>query len=113
MSNVWTNEEILKLWPQAEGELQGFQRAMLERKVGITAAQLEMALQLAKAEYERILARQPGPACLECGGAGVEVCRGCNDTGINRGGEDCQDCIRGTPSCTRCGGNGLADPSKK
>lgn len=49
----WTKEEILKLWPQAAGELRGFQQA-LERNAGITAAQLDMALHLAEAEFERI-----------------------------------------------------------
>ena len=52
-SKVWTKEEILKLWPQAAGELQGFKR-VLERNAGITAAQLEMALQLADSEFQRL-----------------------------------------------------------
>ena len=50
----WTEEEILEMWPQAKGELQGFQRH-LEAKAGITAAQLGMALQLAEQEYKRLL----------------------------------------------------------
>lgn len=50
---TWTKEEILEMWPQAKGELQGFQRR-LERKSGITASQLGMALQLAEAEFQRL-----------------------------------------------------------
>lgn len=49
----WTKEQILEMWPQAKGELRGFQRH-LERKSGITANQLGMALQLAEAEFERL-----------------------------------------------------------
>ena len=49
----WSKEEILKLWPQAMGELRGFQR-VLEARAGITAAQLGMALQLAEAEFQRL-----------------------------------------------------------
>ena len=51
---IWTKEEILKLWPQAKGKLRGFQRH-LEAKSGLTAAQLGMAIQLAEAEYKRLL----------------------------------------------------------
>ncbi len=50
---VWTKEEILKMWPQAAGELRGFQRA-LEAKAGLTAAQLGIALQLAEEEFKRL-----------------------------------------------------------
>jgi hypothetical protein len=50
---IWTKEEILEIWPQADAELQGFRRA-LQAKSGITAAQLDMALQLADAEYKRL-----------------------------------------------------------
>ncbi len=50
---VWTQEEILAIWPQANGELRGFQHA-LERRSGLTASQLGMALQLAEAEFNRL-----------------------------------------------------------
>ncbi|MDO8495996.1 MAG: hypothetical protein Q7S43_00905 [bacterium] len=50
---TWTKEEIMEMWPQAKGELQGFQRH-LEIKAGITATQLGMALQLAEAEFKRL-----------------------------------------------------------
>ena len=50
---IWAKEEILEMWLQARGELQGFQRH-LERNAGITAAQLGMALQLADVEYNRL-----------------------------------------------------------
>lgn len=55
MSNqkVWTNKEILDMWPQTKEELRGFQRH-LERKSGITASQLGMALQLAETEFQRL-----------------------------------------------------------
>lgn len=32
---IWSKEEILKMWPQAVGELRGFQRA-LEAKAGVS-----------------------------------------------------------------------------
>ncbi len=50
---VWTKEEILELWPQAAGELAGFQKH-LEGNAGITASQLGMAIQLANAEFQRL-----------------------------------------------------------
>ena len=50
---IWTKEEVLEMWPQAKGELQGFQRH-LERNAGITASQLGMALQLANVEFSRL-----------------------------------------------------------
>lgn len=50
---TWTSVEILKMWPQAKSELQGFQR-QLEEKSSITASQLGLALQLAEAEFERL-----------------------------------------------------------
>lgn len=53
MAKTWTEEEILKMWPQAKGELRGFQRH-LEKNAGITASQLGMALQLAEVEFERL-----------------------------------------------------------
>ena len=43
------------MWPQAAGELRGFQHA-LEGNSGLTAAQLGMALQLADAEFQRMKA---------------------------------------------------------
>ena len=52
-AKVWSREEVLQMWPQSAGELQGF-HAHLSRSAGITADQLHMALQLAQAEYERI-----------------------------------------------------------
>lgn len=52
---TWAKEnEVLKMWPQAKGELQGFQQ-YLEAKAGITASQLGMAIQLAEKEYQRLL----------------------------------------------------------
>src|SRR3989344_7093179 len=50
---LWSIEEILKMWPQAAGELRGFQQ-VLQRKSGITENQLGMALQLAEAEFQRL-----------------------------------------------------------
>jgi len=53
----WSREEILEMWPQAVGELRGFQ-AHLESRSGITAAQLGMALQLAEEEFKRLKDKQ-------------------------------------------------------
>ncbi len=52
---IWSRKEILEMWPQAKGELQGFQRH-LEARSSITASQLGMALHLAEEEYKRLLA---------------------------------------------------------
>ena len=43
---VWTDEQVVEMWPQARGELLGFSRA-LDRNAGITASQLRMAIWLA------------------------------------------------------------------
>ena len=48
---IWTRAEILESWPQANGELIGFQKH-LEQKAGITAAQLGMARQLANWKFQ-------------------------------------------------------------
>lgn len=61
---TWTKKEILEMWPQAKEELQGFQRH-LERNAGITASQLGMALQLAEAEFKRLLRLLP-KICKNC-----------------------------------------------
>lgn len=58
---TWTKKEILEIWPQAAGELRGFQRH-LERNASITASQLGMALQLAEEEYKRLLPK----VCERC-----------------------------------------------
>ena len=50
----WSKDDILKMWPQAVRELRGFQRH-LEAKSGLTASQLGIALQLADAEFQRLL----------------------------------------------------------
>lgn len=50
---VWKQDDILKLWPQAARELKGFQ-GILEPKAGLTAAQLSMAIQLAEVEFQRL-----------------------------------------------------------
>ena len=54
---VWTNAELLEMWPQAAGELRAFKR-YLEARAGITAAQLSMAIQLAEAEFKRLSAEE-------------------------------------------------------
>ncbi len=52
-TKVYTNDEIRTLWPQAAGELSGFQNA-LQAKSGLTAAQLSMALQLAQVGFDKV-----------------------------------------------------------
>ncbi|MBI3632724.1 MAG: hypothetical protein HY226_00370 [Candidatus Vogelbacteria bacterium] len=59
-SKVWSRREIIEMWPQAAGELRGFKRA-LEVRAGITASQLDMALQLAEKEFKRLLGRSKTP----------------------------------------------------
>lgn len=49
----YTDEQIHRMWPQAEGELNGFANA-LRNKSGLTAAQLRMALQMARREFKRL-----------------------------------------------------------
>jgi len=51
---VWSKEEVLRTWPQAEAELRSFMRALQRRNMNITAAQIGMALQLAIVEFERL-----------------------------------------------------------
>lgn len=51
------------------------------------------------------LAPWPEP-CKDCGGSGHAICQDCNDTGINRGGEDCSSCALEQPECPRCQGTG-------
>jgi 1,2-phenylacetyl-CoA epoxidase PaaB subunit len=58
---VWTDEEVSELWPQAEGELRGYAQAPRQNRAGITASQLEMALQLAGKEFERLREGQVAP----------------------------------------------------
>jgi hypothetical protein len=48
----WSDEQINDLWPQAAAELERFKR-FLAQKSGLTAKQLDMALQLASAEFAR------------------------------------------------------------
>jgi hypothetical protein len=43
----FSDEEIQRLWPQAAGELRGFTIALHTSRMGITATQVEMAIQLA------------------------------------------------------------------
>jgi hypothetical protein len=50
---TWTKQDIMRLWPQAHGELSSLQRH-LEHKSGLTAAQLGMALQLASERFEQL-----------------------------------------------------------
>lgn len=50
----YSEEEILEMWPQAEGELRGLCNHFTRTNAGITASQLKMALQLAKAEFQRL-----------------------------------------------------------
>jgi len=57
----FTKEEILTMWPQAAGELRGFQRHLERTGAGLTAAQIGMALQLAGVQFENL--REP-----ECNG---------------------------------------------
>lgn len=51
---VWSKEEILEMWTQAEDELRGLQRYLLRANGSITASQLDMVLQLAEAEFQRL-----------------------------------------------------------
>ncbi len=66
---VWSNEEIQKLWPQAVGELRGFQQH-LQVKSALTAGQLSMAIQLAEAGFKTLAPNAPkgeqiGPETLD------------------------------------------------
>ncbi len=59
-SNMFTDDEILTMWPQAQTELDGF-ASLLEQRSGITASQLRLALQLAEKEYARLQAAAAPP----------------------------------------------------
>ena len=51
---TYTKDEILKMWSQAAGELMGLRNNFVRIGFGITAAQLDMALQLADIEFRRL-----------------------------------------------------------
>ncbi len=55
---VWSKEDLLKMWPQAAGELRGFQHHLEKQRAGITADQIGMAIQLGNAEFERLQKEQ-------------------------------------------------------
>lgn len=46
MSKKYTKKEILEMWPQAAGELAGFANRLRQGNAGLTAAQLDMAIQM-------------------------------------------------------------------
>lgn len=50
----YSEDEILEMWPQTEEELRGLCNHFTRTNAGITAAQLKMALQLAKTEFKRL-----------------------------------------------------------
>jgi hypothetical protein len=85
---IWTQEEILKMWPQAEGELRGFQRALAARSP-LSAAQLGMALQLAHNAFEQIKTGQVPVRNL----GGMNSCPNCNEPGYD--GDTCRVCGSG------------------
>lgn len=49
-----TEQEIIKLWPQARGELLGFAQHLESRKAKITADQIRLAVLLGDREYQRL-----------------------------------------------------------
>lgn len=50
-----TDEDIIKLWPQARGELVGFSRYLEDRgKAKITADQIRLAVLMSDREYQRL-----------------------------------------------------------
>ncbi|OGN08701.1 MAG: hypothetical protein A3J46_06535 [Candidatus Yanofskybacteria bacterium RIFCSPHIGHO2_02_FULL_41_11] len=51
---IYTKDEFLNMWPQAKGELQGLMHSFIGRSIDITAAQLDMAIQLADIEFRRL-----------------------------------------------------------
>ncbi len=59
-NKVWSKEEIERMWPQAVGELTGFQHA-LEDRSGLTASQLGMALQLADVGFKATVEAKTSP----------------------------------------------------
>lgn len=52
-------QQYLYLWPEATRVLKGLVKDLQRRKVGLTAAQLEMALELAAVRFEQIERRYP------------------------------------------------------
>lgn len=57
---VYTPEEMKEMWPQAAGELRGWANSLASRQMGITAAQLRMAIQMAEA-YWKSMFGDPSP----------------------------------------------------
>lgn len=71
-----SNDEVLRLWPQASAELAGFAAHLEARGSTLMAAQLRMAIGLADAAHDRIRIGRTGVYVhLACGGeteVGVE-----------------------------------------
>ncbi|MES2215773.1 MAG: hypothetical protein V4481_00570 [Patescibacteria group bacterium] len=67
-TKIYTPNEIVAMWPQSEGELRAYQRH-LKQKAPLTAAQLDMALQLAALGFDTILKQGPatpaGPSATD------------------------------------------------
>jgi hypothetical protein len=55
---VWSDGEIMRLWPQAEGELIGLADHFEKKGASITALQIRLALQLAKERFRTIETRK-------------------------------------------------------
>lgn len=51
---IYTEAEMVGMWPSAAGELRGFANSLDGRGMGITAAQMRMAVQMADA-YLKLL----------------------------------------------------------
>lgn len=56
-----TNDDVIKMWPQACNELLGFANHLRKTNSGITAAQLDMAIFLAQKYFNEVINKLPRP----------------------------------------------------
>ena len=63
--NKYSEDEMRTMWPQAAGELSGLVNHLQRTNAGITAAQIEMAIQMANA-YLALLKTKEGVFVHQC-----------------------------------------------
>lgn len=54
----YSKEEMISMWPQAAGELNSFAQTLRRSNAGLTAAQIEMAIQMANAYLDSLKTKE-------------------------------------------------------
>jgi hypothetical protein len=61
---LYSEAQLLRMWPQAAGELRGYASVLERGNAGMTAAQMRMAVQLGEQSWKRLtLGKKP---CTKC-----------------------------------------------